>query len=61
MSQLPVLIDNKREALASAFDGAVDPLASHTATFERFDIDPFELFSEEVLARQEPAAGTRRE
>lgn len=52
--------DNQREELAAAFDRTIDPLASHAATFERLDVDPFNLFHSEVLPRQNLAEGTLR-
>jgi len=48
-----------RDAVAEAFDRTLDPLVEHTETFERIDVDPFELFHDEVLQSGQYAESTR--
>ena len=43
-------VETQRRVLADAFNQEVDPLAKHIATFESIDIDPFELYHEDVLS-----------
>ena len=49
-----------RQELADAFGGDLDPLEEYAPTFERMDIDPFDLFVADVLDPEEPAKSTRQ-
>ena len=46
-------VEELRAEVASAFGGDLDPLAAYASTFEKLDIDPFELFRSEALAPED--------
>lgn len=52
--------ESKRERLAAAFDASTDPLAKHASTFDSLPVDPFTVFLEETLPKQDPAPRTVR-
>ncbi|WP_254830475.1 tyrosine-type recombinase/integrase [Haloglomus salinum] len=58
MSETPSDTDAQREALAAAFGQETDPLAEYAGTFERMDIDPFEIFIDEVIRTRDIADNT---
>lgn len=58
VTEEPAAPGAQRRTLAEAFDTTCDPLATHAATFDTLDIDPFDLFRREVLAEQDLADGT---
>lgn len=51
--------DSDHQRLAEAFDRTTDPLAEYESTFESTDVDPFQLFTEEVLEAKSIAPRTR--
>jgi integrase/recombinase XerD len=61
----PLDCGSARAALAAAFETDRDPLAQHESTFEMLNddsasVDPFDIFTVEVLDKRDPAASTRR-
>jgi integrase/recombinase XerD len=54
----PTLSD-RRKGLAERFNRDLDRLAEYAEEFEQSDIDPFDLFCEEVLYSKEYTEGTR--
>lgn len=52
--------ERQRRTLADAFDREIDPLAKHATTFDRIDVDVFDLFIEDVLKPQNPVPKTVR-
>lgn len=52
--------DHSREEIAAAFDRSTDPLAQYASTFETIDIDPFDVFLDDVLASKDITPRTER-
>lgn len=42
-----------RDRVAAAFDRTSDPLAEHATTFDRLEIDPFDVFLEDALSERD--------
>lgn len=54
-------ITDQRAQLAEAFDRDIDPLADFAPTFHKTDVDPFEIFEQEVLIPQDLTESTMRQ
>lgn len=50
--------DSQRQELADAFGRTLDPLGEFESTFAELDIDPFELFMEDVVLPSNPTEST---
>lgn len=60
MSRSSQNIDTQREEIADAFGRNTDPLKGYTKTFNQTDVDPFELYVEDVLESQGLTEATHR-
>lgn len=54
-------VDAQRETLAQVFDQDLDPLAKFETRFAEADVEPFEIFIEEILAPDDPHRSTLRQ
>lgn len=52
--------DEDLEAIAEEFGREIDPLAKHSESFDRLDVDPFDLFWKNVLSQQNLSPKTYR-